>query len=126
MLVEFKSGSGPLKNMDQVKAWNTLLIFNHKARSFDIWYVTKIVQIMPLGKLISQVSDLGPSWPSCYTCMYSNNITISHETYNFNITGQSNVNAIAINYGYLSIKLFFSSNIYIYIVELSASPLRWR
>ena len=50
MLVEFKSGSGPLKNMDQVKAWKTLFIFNHKARSFDIWYVTKIVQIMPLGK----------------------------------------------------------------------------
>ena len=51
-----------LKNLDPVKAWK---IFNHKARSFDIWYVTKIVQIMPLGKLISQVSDLGPSWPSC-------------------------------------------------------------
>ena len=65
MLVEFKSGSGPLKNMDQVKAWKTLFIFNHKARSFDIWYVTKIVQIMQLGKLISQVSDVGPSWPSC-------------------------------------------------------------
>ena len=43
-----------------------------------------------------------------YTCMYSNNITISHETYNYNITGQSNMNAIAIKYGNLSIQLFFN------------------
>ena len=71
MLVEFKSGSGPLKNMDQVKAWKTLFIFNHQACSFDIWYVTKIVQIMPLGELISQVSTLGPSWPSCLSYILS-------------------------------------------------------
>jgi len=39
MLVEFKSGSGPLKNMDQVKAWKPCLSLTteHAALIFDMW-----------------------------------------------------------------------------------------